>query len=52
MIEIFDSLPDAVLLTQDREGRFGEKHFDLLYCNQPADNLYKTNLSKLDPDEL
>jgi len=35
-----------------RTGEVGAIHFDLLYCNQPVDNLYKTQMSKLESDKL
>ena len=61
MITIFDNLPDAILLTKKsklipttinevasiRTGDVGAIHFDLMYCNQQTDNLFKTQLSKL-----
>jgi len=33
-------------------GEVGAKHVDLLYCNKPADILYKTQMRKLEPDKL
>jgi hypothetical protein len=56
MITIFDSLPDAVLMARKSEavsttvndtgsiriGEVGAKHFDLMYCNQQTDTLFKS----------
>ena len=61
MITIFDNLPDAILLAKKsklipmtindassiKTGDVGAIHFDLMYCNQQTDNLFKTQLSKL-----
>jgi hypothetical protein len=33
-------------------GDVGAKHFDLIYCNKPTDDLYKTEMSKLKPAEM
>jgi hypothetical protein len=56
MIKIFDSMPDAILLTKKSEtvktkvtnvegeaimvGEVGATHFDLIYCNKRTDELY------------
>jgi hypothetical protein len=56
MIKIFDSMPDAILLTKKKEtvkttvtnvegeaimvGEVGATRFDLIYCNKRTDELY------------
>jgi hypothetical protein len=60
MIQIFDNLPDAVLLIDGKSrmnydekiGDLGAVSFDLIYCNKQADELYKTKLSKLPSNEV
>jgi hypothetical protein len=58
MIKMFDNLPDAILLIKSKsredndEGKDLAVSFDLIYCNEHADELYKTKLSKLPSDEV
>jgi hypothetical protein len=68
IVKIFDNMPDAILLIDGKikekvnvqngnrvkfnVDKVGAVHFDLLYCNKHADNLYKTKLSRMPPNQV